>query len=173
MTGCYFLEKFITSECFLRFSLYTWEPFFGLQNAVYTDSSYKWAAAGMLSSVVDLTVFANVLLQSYHNSNYLQQETMRKMWTILPNTALKWHEQGGYGLGFQLVPLSDGWFCAGHSGSAIGQSSVLLILTKGDGVYDKNRCDVTIAIVANMEKMDLSTLALDMAKSFRDSKIES
>ena len=165
-------------------------PHGNIMNAPYTESSYKWAAAGMLSNVLDLNIFGNVLLCSYHNRSkakqradddkipgYLKHETMDKMWEPVHNTYLKWSPVGGYGLGFQIVPGKDDrgnkLICAGHSGSAIGQSSVITILTNEHSTKGKENYlvngkakGVVVSIVANMQKMDLSMLGLNIALLF-------
>ncbi|XP_021921072.1 serine beta-lactamase-like protein LACTB, mitochondrial isoform X2 [Zootermopsis nevadensis] len=115
-----------------------------LNNVPYVDVSLKWAGSGFLSTVGDLLRFGNAMLYSYQWRNelemlyppgYLKAETMQALWTPQPGTTSKWGRCDGYGMGWFVVPSLQEHgggdiqkFSVGHTGGAVGASSVLLIV---------------------------------------------
>ena len=167
-----------------------------LKNAPYVDCSYKWAGGGMISTAGDLVKFANAMLYSsqYTHNNpdvpagYLKASTMRTLWSPVPKTKCSWDKDGGsYGMGWAVMPKISKYghgkrrdFYVSHTGGAIGASSVLLILPKSgcldDGVEDnkpeKLPQGIAVAIMVNMQGVNLNPVALEIAKIFRKVKFE-
>jgi hypothetical protein len=68
---------------------------------------------------------------------YLKAETVQTMWTAQPRTARNWGRGDGYGMGWVVVPSRQEYgggdvqaFAVGHTGGAVGASSVLLVVPK-------------------------------------------
>lgn len=115
-----------------------------LKNVPYVDNSCKWAGGGLLSTVGDLLLFGNAMLYSYqwrselnksYPPGYLKAETMQTMWTVQPGTTRNWGRDDGYGMGWVVVPSRQEYgggdvqaFAVGHTGGAVGASSVLLVV---------------------------------------------
>nr|CAD7395470.1 unnamed protein product [Timema poppensis] len=151
-----------------------------LLNAPYVDNSYKWAGGGFLSTVGDLLKFGDAMLYSYQYQNqpgllagYLQPKTMSALWTPQPSTAMKWGREDGYGMGWVVVPQRQeyGWgdaqqFATGHSGGAVGASSVLVVIPKEGGSLPPS--GVSVAILVNLQDVSLHTIAFNVAAMFRE-----
>lgn len=146
----------------------------------------------MLSSSVDLVRFANVLLQSYFigeeepNSKecssierYLKKETLDMLWTPVSGTSVSWHDNGRYGLGWQIVESKDkNRVYTGHTGRSIGASSVLLISIPLNGGEESKGFElpfsprsnkqesVVVAILSNLEGISLGPVAMQIVDSF-------
>ena len=119
---------------------------------------------------------------------YLKPSTVELLWTPVPLTRCSWHPDGGYGLGYHVVPITHSnrkLLCAGHSGASVGQSSVLTILTdQKEQNIDKNKLlkasdpvdthlpkGIVVAILGNMQKMALSPVGLEIALLFLDTNL--
>ena len=124
-----------------------------LENAPYVDCSIKWAGGGLLSSAEDVAHFGSTMLKSYQctadkidascEHSYLSADTMREIWTPHPKTDC-WHKSGKYALGWCVLEpsnqksasahplLDDDRPIFTHSGSAVGGTTMLLILPAGD-----------------------------------------
>ncbi|XP_069701662.1 serine beta-lactamase-like protein LACTB, mitochondrial [Periplaneta americana] len=170
-----------------------------LNNVPYVDNSCKWAGGGFLSTVGDLLHFGNAMLYSYQWRNdldtklyppgYLRFETLREMWTVQPKTTMKWGRSDGYGMGWVVVPAVQEHgggdtqrFAVGHTGGAVGASSVLLMVpvtpsessskTLTEGPLSDSAAEicipsgVTVAVIVNMQDVGLQHLALDVAAIF-------
>nr|CAD7439595.1 unnamed protein product [Timema bartmani] len=151
-----------------------------LLNAPYVDNSYKWAGGGFLSTVGDLLKFGDAMLYSYQYQNqpgllvgYLQPKTMSALWTPQPSTTMKWGREDGYGMGWVVVPQRQeyGWgdaqqFATGHSGGAVGASSVLVVIPKEGGSPPPS--GVSVAILVNLQDVSLHTIAFNVAAMFRE-----
>nr|CAD7459355.1 unnamed protein product [Timema tahoe] len=151
-----------------------------LLNAPYVDNSYKWAGGGFLSTVGDLLKFGDAMLYSYQYQNqpgllvgYLQPKTMSALWTPQPSTTMKWGREDGYGMGWVVVPQRQeyGWgdaqqFATGHSGGAVGASSVLVVIPKEGGSLPPS--GVSVAILVNLQDVSLHTIAFNVAAMFRE-----
>ncbi|GFO10578.1 serine beta-lactamase-like protein lactb, mitochondrial [Plakobranchus ocellatus] len=108
-------------------------------NVPYVDNSYKWAGGGLLSTVEDLVKFGNILLYSAQHEDgdpgppgYLKASTVWKFWSPAADQVTP-----RYGLGFELTPDEPHYgFCghhtfgAGHTGNAVGASSMLFVLPR-------------------------------------------
>lgn len=150
-----------------------------LRNVPYVDNSYKWAGGGFLSTVGDLLHFGNAMLYSYQWQQgmkgavgYLESSTVHTMWTALPGTTMKWGRGDGYGMGWVVVPPRQEHgggdiqnFAVGHTGGAVGASSVLLVVPVPctNAVIPSG---VTVAIIMNLEGIGLQHLALSVAALF-------
>ncbi|KAL9982159.1 hypothetical protein ACROYT_G010969 [Oculina patagonica] len=119
-----------------------------LVNTPYVDNSHKWAGGGFMSTVEDLVQFGNSLLyakqigcvnkENFITTGYLpgflRPETVTDLWKVVANTESKGHKDGGYGMGWVVIPeKQDFGSCYHqsetvlHTGTAVGASSVLLI----------------------------------------------
>lgn len=147
-----------------------------LENAPHVDNSYKWAGGGFLSTCDDLVKFGNAMLYSYQNSNgFLHRDTVKMIWTPVPNTNLASDKDGKYGMGWGVILSQNNYpFCksnqfyVSHSGGAAGASSVLLILPRTDEAVtsDKPVRGIVVSMIANLQNVGLHRTALEIAKVF-------
>jgi hypothetical protein len=80
--------------------------------------------------------FTSILLKNKsYPPGYLKAETMQSMWTAQPGTTRNWGRGDGYGMGWVVVPSRQEYgggdvqaFAVGHTGGAVGASSVLLVV---------------------------------------------
>ncbi|RUS83316.1 hypothetical protein EGW08_008938, partial [Elysia chlorotica] len=172
-------------------------------NAPYVDCSYKWGGGGLLSTTEDLVKFGNILLYSAQHKEedpgppgYLKASTVWKFWSPLDGnqsiTPL-------YGLGFELTPDEQYYgmcerhtFGTGHTGNAVGASSMLFILPRyseseklisrtGSGQFEtlgkerQEKCmavknglpqGVVVAVIVNLPSIDLRATAIEIARTF-------
>jgi serine beta-lactamase-like protein LACTB, mitochondrial len=91
-----------------------------LENAPYTDNSYKWAGGGFLSSSEDLVRFGNALLEP----GYLKKESLALLFT---SQKTKSGEETGYGMGWFILKSRSGERIFDHSGGSTGASSELIL----------------------------------------------
>jgi CubicO group peptidase (beta-lactamase class C family) len=91
-----------------------------LENAAYTDNSYKWAGGGFLSSSEDLVRFGNAVLEP----GYLKKESLALLFT---SQKTKSGEETGYGMGWGIEKSKSGKRIFGHSGGATGGSADLIL----------------------------------------------
>ncbi|KAI8494774.1 hypothetical protein Bbelb_273790 [Branchiostoma belcheri] len=162
-----------------------------LINCPYVDTSYKWAGGGFISNIHDLLQFANAMLYSFQSCSsnsenklapgYLKCDTMAKVWGPAANTKCSWDKNadGYYGMGWGVIPNKVEYghgrkqrFYVSHTGGAVGASSVLLVLppkhstdTLVDSLPPKG---VVVAILCNLQGVNLNPLALEMAKNFEE-----
>src|SRR5262249_55538446 len=106
-----------------------------LENASYTDNSYKWAGGGFLSSSEDLVRFGNALLEV----GYLKKESLAVLFT---SQKTKSGEETGYGMGWGIEKSKSGKRIFAHSGGSTGASSELIL-------YPDQR--LVVAMVCNYE----------------------
>ena len=106
-----------------------------LENAPYTDNSYKWAGGGFLSSSEDLVRFGNALLEP----GYLKKESLALLFTTQKT---KSGEETGYGMGWGIEKSKSGKRIFAHSGGSTGASSELIL-------YPDQR--LVVAMVCNYE----------------------
>ena len=151
-----------------------------LTNTPYVDNSYKWAGGGFLSNVLDLSRFANTMLGFYQGvypsagaKHVLSRETVKKMWSCQTKT-----REDGYciGLGWFIKPSLEplqlgqndeiGRFSVSHSGGAVGVSSHLLILPRGEeSVCGRGMpSGIVIAIIGNLEKISFKKLLTEIGE---------
>lgn len=148
-------------------------------NAPFVDNSYKWAGGGILSTIPDLLKFGNVMLYSYlgerndpiygNLKGFLKKETVKSLWTPVPACAPKIRNFMVSGMGwFVIDPKATKIECAScseppfahvacHTGSAIGASSVLIILPEEE---------IVIAAFCNLGPISLYNICCDVIKIF-------
>ncbi|XP_015795320.1 serine beta-lactamase-like protein LACTB, mitochondrial [Tetranychus urticae] len=153
-----------------------------LENAPYTENSFKYAGGGILSSVPDLLHFGNVMLYSFmppeNSKGFLKKETVDELWTpsrtgrvsLTPNL-FRWCQ---YGLGWGLIRNAQPFHAAGavppfkdviyHTGSATGGTTLLVIIPEKEMV---------IAIMCNLHSArGIMSLGRDVAQLFGNVKLE-
>ena len=119
-----------------------------LYNSTLHDTSMKIPGGGLLSTASDLVRFAVAVNQG----KLLKRQTLESMWSAQRLTN---GEQTSYGLGWSVGQQSERdavW----HSGGQSGTSSMLLLYP------DTGAC---VAIMANLQRLDLLNLAVAMADS--------
>jgi serine beta-lactamase-like protein LACTB len=119
-------------------------------NAPYVDSSYKWAAGGIMATVEDLAHYAIAL----DTGKLLKPATTAQVLTpfVLPNGA-----STGYGLGWHVETDKEGRQWVYHSGGATG-GAAFVMRAPADGL--------AIVLLCNLERPgDMKKVALDMARS--------
>jgi serine beta-lactamase-like protein LACTB len=134
---------------------------------------------------------------------YLKAETVQAMWTAQPGTTRNWGRGDGYGMGWVVVPSRQEYgggdvqaFAVGHTGGAVGASSVLLVVPHAAAIPSDSEsarrtpsvtnssvpsslesvgpqssdvsvpCGVTVAIITNLGDVGLHHLAMDVAALF-------
>lgn len=116
----------------------------------------------------------HVELCYYYNSEHcnefiLDPNTVRRMWD--PVVDIKPNEKGsgqsciGYGLGWRVTTVKgkkDAQMVVSHSGGAVGASSILTIIPKGDS--NRREEGVVVAIICNLQDVQLSTVAQEIAE---------
>jgi hypothetical protein len=111
---------------------------------------------------------------------FLKPETIKAMWTPVPESegeANVMYREGGYGMGWETSPYMVEYGTTGdvrpsfvyHSGAAVGISSILFILPSNDPKKPPPR-GVCVAILTNMEDVELGNTAYDIAHVFADIK---
>jgi CubicO group peptidase (beta-lactamase class C family) len=123
-----------------------------IKNAPYVDNSVKWAGGGLLSTADDLVRFGEAFLEA----GYLKQATIDEWVTSL---SLPDGTQTGYGFGFRSGTHKDSlqWF--GHSGGAVGGSSLLVI-------YPKQK--VVVSIIANRDGVRFGEIPFELGAVFME-----
>ena len=109
-----------------------------LVNAPYVDNSYKWAAGGYLSTTHDLVKFGRHLL----HPEIIQDKTLQ---ILIENQKTSDGKFTDYGIGWMLGNLNDTISYYGHSGTAIGGKSILIIIPKYELVF---------VLAANIDEID-------------------
>ncbi|XP_046543740.1 serine beta-lactamase-like protein LACTB, mitochondrial [Haliotis rubra] len=104
-------------------------------------------------------------------NGYLKRETVGEMWQPVDNTECSWDKDGGYALGWAIIPEKLDHGCCRHqrhyvthTGGAIGASSVLVVVPRS-GV-DNPPSGVVVAIMVNMISIGLNKTALSIAEEF-------
>lgn len=153
-----------------------------LENAPYTENSYKYAGGGILSTVPDLLHFGNVMLYSFlppeKAKGFLKKETVDELWTpvqtgriSLTADLFKWCQ---YGLGWGVIRNAQPFHASGavppfkdviyHTGSATGGTTLLVIIPEKEMV---------IAIICNLHMArGIMSLGRDVAQLFGNVKLE-
>lgn len=109
-----------------------------LENAPYVDNSYKWAAGGYLSTTYDLVKFGDQLL----HPEIISDKTLLK---LIENQKTSNNAFTDYGIGWMLGNINDTTSFFGHSGTAVGGKSILIIIPKYELVF---------ALAANIGDID-------------------
>src|SRR5215468_766115 len=91
-----------------------------LQNAPFTDNSYKWAGGGLLSTAEDLVRFGSSLLQP----GFLKAESLALLFTSQKTTG---GQPTGYGFGWLIEKSKSGKRIYDHSGGSAGATAWLMI----------------------------------------------
>ena len=99
-----------------------------LENAPYVDNSYKWSAGGYLSTTCDLVKFGRYLL----HPEIISDKTLK---TLIENQKTTNGVYTDYGIGWMLGNIADTIPFYGHSGTAVGGKSVLIIVPKYELVF--------------------------------------
>ncbi|XP_059392077.1 serine beta-lactamase-like protein LACTB, mitochondrial isoform X2 [Carassius carassius] len=156
-------------------------------NCPYVDNSYKWAGGGFLSTVGDLLVFGNALLYSYQMAElkntdgllpgFLKPHTAKAIWAPVDKTEASWDKDGLYAQGWLVVEKQQKYgqcrsrrHYVSHTGSAVGASSVLLVLPSESGHSPPQ--GVVVTIITNMQSVGLNTTALKIAQEFDKARDE-
>ena len=156
-----------------------------LQNAPYVDNSYKWAGGGLVSTAGDLVRFGDAMLYSFQRrrddvtslAGYLQRDTVRQLWAPVSGTRCSWDASASaYGLGWGVMRDVATYdrrrsFYVSHTGGAIGASSVLLVRPAPDDEHASAPRGVTVAIIMNMQGVNLNPLALKVASLFEEMRL--
>jgi len=161
-------------------------------NAPYVDLSCKWAGGGIISTVKDLVHFGNMMLYSYQYDpkqdhplpeGYLKSKTVNMLWTPNKLTKCDWDPDGYYGMGWAVVTpggqkhgqCREVTKYFSHTGSAVGGTSVLIILPRKEKVTDNDLSDsepphgIVVSIISNLGSCrGLSKTALRIAKLFNN-----
>ncbi|XP_031714102.1 serine beta-lactamase-like protein LACTB, mitochondrial [Anarrhichthys ocellatus] len=159
-----------------------------VMNCPYVDNSYKWAGGGFLSTVGDLLLFGNALLYSYQVAHlkdtegflpgFLKPQTAIDLWSPVDRTEASWDKDGLYAQGWLVVEkLQKYGQCrkrrhyVSHTGSAVGASSVLLVLPSEEIDENQGRTPllpqgVVVTIITNMQSVGLNSTALKIAHEF-------
>lgn len=150
-----------------------------LENAPYVDNSYKYAGGGFISTASDLCKFANTMLYSYQQKDsdkggILKAETVKQMWTPVDNTSCFWNPDGGYGMGWCVVPQKEEFgecrqqrWSVNHTGAAIGASSALFILPRCPSQkVESPPAGVAVAMICNVQNAGLNKTAEQIAHIF-------
>lgn len=141
-----------------------------IQNAPFTEYSFKLAGAGLLSTTDDLVKFGNILLYSYQRKSqpfgYFKPSTIEMLWTPVANTQVSWDTKGRYGMGWQLLP-GNGARHVGHTGGTVGASSALVISmdARGEG-GEGGLKGVVVAILCNLQGVSLGKIAVEIGENF-------
>ncbi|XP_019731502.1 serine beta-lactamase-like protein LACTB, mitochondrial isoform X2 [Hippocampus comes] len=156
-------------------------------NCPYVDNSYKWAGGGFLSTVGDLLLFGNVLLYSYQMAHvketegllpgFLKPQTAVELWTPADKTEVNWDKDVWYGQGWLVVEKEQKCgqcrkrrHYVSHTGSAVGASSVLLVLPSEEIGQKTLPQGVVVSILTNMHSVRLNSTALKIAHEFDEAK---
>lgn len=116
-------------------------------NAPYVDNSFKWAAGGYLSTTTDLVKFGEQMLHPKIISRNIFN-------MLISNQITSEGKFTDYGIGWMLGNIDDTAFYFGHTGTAVGGKSFLVIIPKYELVF---------ALAANMGEIDFGT---DYEKGF-------
>lgn len=116
-TSPWFLDSLISN----RVSTYVEGSDGGRINAPAVDMSYKWGSGGYASTAEDLVLFGRALL----DGELVRPETVRRMWTSQRTDA---GETTGYGIGWEILTLSDGGKVVYHGGNLPDARAHLLIV---------------------------------------------
>ncbi|XP_063222166.1 serine beta-lactamase-like protein LACTB, mitochondrial [Bacillus rossius redtenbacheri] len=149
-----------------------------LQNAPCVDVSYKWAGGGFLSSVGDLLRFGNAMLYCSQQAGdsvpgYLRRETVSALWEVHSPSPMHWGRGSSYGMGWVVVPArheyawcDDQRLAVGHSGGAVGASSVLVVVPAPESCGAP--AGVIVAVLVNLSDVSLHRLAFQVANLFAE-----
>ncbi len=118
-----------------------------LLNSPYIDLSVRYPGDGIVSTAEDLARFA----AAFNAGKILEQSVRQVMTTEHRNAA---GEPVGGGLGCFVRDL-DGRKIIGHAGTT-AQASAFLLIVPGD--------DVAVAVLTNLERADVKTIGLTVAR---------
>jgi serine beta-lactamase-like protein LACTB len=131
-------------------------PLIGPQPAAPVDLSYKWAAGGFSSTVLDLTTYGAAWLAP----GFLDAATLTNALTPVPDGD---GAPSANGLGWRLLrsPMTGKLSGFSHGGSVLGGGAALLV---------DPRTGVSVAILSNLRRRDAFTIgdARTIADRFAD-----
>lgn len=162
-----------------------------LRNTAYVDNSYKWAGGGLISNVLDVAKFGDIMLRFYQNadiersiadSNRLSHGTVKTFWTCQGNVfSNKYGECNALGWFVKTSNLStlnsseqSPIYSISHSGGAIGASSHLYIRPpkKTNDMPITNAISssgIVVAIICNLQNVSFSTLVKQITDDIYES----
>ena len=114
------------------------------------DNSYKWAGGGFISTLSDMLVFGNAIL----DNSLISAETMK---TALDTYTLKDGQKTNRGVGFEVQTDKKGRSWYGHSGGSVGGTTMLLIYPE---------YDMVIVTLCNKSRAGTVNLAFRIADQF-------
>ena len=159
------------------------------------DNSYKWAGGGFTSTAEDLVRFGSAVLSCYQtgvsNGTAIRNDSpnkpaiSRKMLLDSSTAVMMWTQAVadvkfgsdppiGYGLGW-LVQKEDAGvvggksrpFCVGHTGGAVGASSVLMIAPAAESNSDVIPQGIVVAVIFNLQEVgQMYSLGIKIAEEF-------
>ena len=109
---------------------------------------------------------------------YLKPETMKLLWT--PESKMPPNSQSEYGLGWYIIPGGQKYlasqptsYMVGHTGAAVGSSSVLVLMPSGvdENLPPSNSAKpsgIVVAILCNMEQVSLNSTGIKIAELFHE-----
>ena len=135
-------------------------------NTTPGDVSYKLPGGGFISTVADLTLFANGLL----NNHFLDQAGMDLLWTpqAFAVQGLPGAPATGYALGYSVSQYS-GERMVSHSGSQQDARSQMILFPDGE---DPAVGKLGVVVMSNAEYCDTGAIALQVEAFLRNPYVE-
>lgn len=120
----------------------------GVLNAPFVDNSYKWAGGGFLSTAEDLAKFA----KAHMTAGYLTEESLTELTT---SQELVDGTETNYGLGWRTNTDNEGHHWIGHTGGAVGGTSIMVIYPEQE---------IIVVILTNMSGAGLGDFPFELAR---------
>lgn len=149
--------------------LTSWSQPFHLISNCWCFSYLKQFTNQQSNKYLCITFVASLLIGCL--PGFLQPETVTELWNIVANTEGQGHKDGGYGLGWVVIPEKQDFGASCHqsetvlhSGAAVGASSILLIRPTVGAQPLKG---VVVAVLVNLQKVNLEKTAMAVAACFQ------
>ena len=126
-----------------------------LVEAPYVDNSIKWAAGGYLSTALDLVKLGRSML----HATLLRPSTINLLFT--PQFTAH-GEPTNYGMGW-AVRDQNGRRYIGHTGGAVGGSSVLVLTREAGGIV--------VALICNLEGVTMHPMGMYILDQFAEIRL--